>query len=222
MFRGFGKQALPFLGALNFHQSREWFKDNRALYESELETPRGDLVEALTAAFAVNDIALKGDRKKSVFRIYRDVRFGKDKSPFNKHVSALLTPTGDKNEGQGCFFIKIGIEGCFMAMGFFVSEAHRLKQFRSHIVEDPAKFRAMIAALGDGGLSLRTMEQMKRLPKEFEAAIEPDLHAAVRLKHFVVQEDIDPALITAPELVDRCVDFVQRAMPLLSWGKTCV
>ncbi len=59
-FTGFGKQALPFLKALDFHQSREWFKENRALYESELETPRGDLVEALTAAFAANGIPLKG------------------------------------------------------------------------------------------------------------------------------------------------------------------
>ena len=51
-FNGFGQQALPFLKALNFHQSREWFKENKGLYESELETPRGDLVEALTEAFA--------------------------------------------------------------------------------------------------------------------------------------------------------------------------
>ena len=46
------------------------------------------------------------------------MRFAKDKSPFNKHVSALLTPSGEKNEEEGSFFIKIGIEGCFMAVGF--------------------------------------------------------------------------------------------------------
>jgi uncharacterized protein (DUF2461 family) len=64
-FNGFGKQALPFLKALDFHQDRDWFKANKALYESELETPRGDLVEALSEAFAAAGIGLKGDRKKS-------------------------------------------------------------------------------------------------------------------------------------------------------------
>ena len=133
-FTGFGKQALPFLKALDFHQSREWFNENKALFVSELETPRGDLVEALTAAFAANGIALKGDRKKSVYRIYRDVRFAKDKSPFNKHVSALLTPSGEKREDEGSFFIKIGIEGCFMAVGFYLEGSGRLKDFRNRVV----------------------------------------------------------------------------------------
>ena len=130
-FTGFGKQALPFLKALDFHQDRDWFKANRALYESELESPRGDLVEALTEAFAAAGIRLKGDRKKSVYRIYRDVRFAKDKSPFNKHVSALLTPSGEKNEEEGSFFIKIGIEGCFMAAGFYLGYPEKLKAFRN-------------------------------------------------------------------------------------------
>jgi uncharacterized protein (TIGR02453 family) len=218
-FTGFGKQALPFLKALDFHQSRDWFKENKALYESELETPRGDLVEALTAAFAENQIGLKGDRKKSVYRIYRDVRFAKDKSPFNKHVSALLTPSGEKREHEGSFFIKIGIEGCFMAVGFYLDTPDRLKAYRNRIVTWPDKFRAMTRALEQGGLVLSLEEQLKRLPKEFDTVSKPDLHAAVRLKHFYVREDIDPAIITTPQLIDISVNFVKRAMPLLTWGK---
>jgi uncharacterized protein (TIGR02453 family) len=218
-FTGFGKQALPFLKALDFHQSRDWFKENKVLYESDLETPRGDLVEALTAAFAENMIALKGDRKRSVYRIYRDVRFAKDKSPFNKHVSALLTPSGEKREDEGSFFIKIGIEGCFMAVGFYLDDAQKLKAYRNKIVTWPDKFRTMAAELEKGKLALSAEEQLKRLPKEFENVSEPDLHSAVRLKQFYVREDIDPAQITTPKLVDISVDFVKRAMPLLEWGK---
>ncbi len=217
-FTGFGKQALPFLKALDFHQSREWFKENKALYESELETPRGDLVEALTEAFTNNGIGLKGDRKRSVYRIYRDVRFAKDKSPFNRHVSALLTPSGEKREDEGSFFIKIGIEGCFMAVGFYLDAPDKLKAFRQKIVTWPDKFRAMTMALENGKLSLSTEDQLKRLPKEFDAVSETELHSAVRLKHFYVREDIDPAIITTPTLVETSVDFVKRSMPLLAWG----
>lgn len=217
-FTGFGKQALPFLTALNFHQSREWFKDNRTLYESELETPRGDLVEALTDAFAANGIPLKGDRKKSVYRIYRDVRFAKDKSPFNKHVSALLSPTGEKNETDGAFFIKIGLEGCFVALGFYVGEPERLKAFRNKIVTWPDQFREMTSALRDGNLTFSTEEQLKRTPRDFENVEDAELNSAVRLKQFYVRQDIDLAAIYSVDLVDISVDFAKRAMPLLTWG----
>ncbi len=78
IFRGFGPQALPFLKALAFHQSKEWFEANRATYESDLKGPMGDLVEDLSAAFAKAKLPLKGDRKSAPFRIPRDVRFAKD------------------------------------------------------------------------------------------------------------------------------------------------
>ncbi len=217
-FEGFGPKALAFLKALDFHQSRDWFKENKAIYETELERPRGDLVEALTAAFEAKGIALKGDRKKSVYRIYRDVRFAKDKSPFNKHVSALLTPSGEKREEEGSFFIKIGIEGCFMAVGFYFNDLARLKAFRERIVHRPQIYRDMVEGLASGGLALSLSDQAKRLPKGFETVADPDLHAAVRLKHFYVQQDIDPASIHSPRLVETCVDFASRAMPLLKWG----
>lgn len=217
-FSGFGKQALPFLKALDFHQDRDWFKANRALYESELETPRGDLVEALTQAFADAGIALKGDRKKSVYRIYRDVRFAKDKSPFNKHVSALLTPSGEKNEEEGSFFIKIGIEGCFMAVGFYLGDPEKLKAFRNSIVTWPDRFRAMTMALEKGGLALGTDDALKRLPKDFDTVTEPDLQAAVKLRHFYTREDIYPVRVMEAGLVGDCVDFAKRALPLLTWA----
>ena len=218
-FTGFGKQALPFLKALDFHQSREWFNENKALFVSELETPRGDLVEGLTEAFASNGLPLKGDRKKSVYRIYRDVRFAKDKSPFNKHVSALLTPSGEKREDEGSFFIKIGIEGCFMAVGFYLEGSERLRDFRNRVVTYPDAYRSLVATLAKGGLELKTEGALKRMPKDFEGVTEPDLAAAMKLKHYYVQEDIDPAIITTPKLVDISVDFVKRAMPLLQWGR---
>ena len=100
-FQGFGPQALPFLKALAFHQTKEWFEANRATYEFDLRTPMGDLVEQLSAAFAKAKIPLKGDRKSSLFRIHRDVRFAKDKSPYKTNVGAVMTRFGKKNE-PGC------------------------------------------------------------------------------------------------------------------------
>ena len=97
-FQGFGPKALPFLKALGFHQTKEWFEANRATYESDLKTPMGDLVEDLSAAFAKAKIPLKGDRQASLFRINRDVRFAKDKSPYKTNVGAVMTRGGSKND----------------------------------------------------------------------------------------------------------------------------
>lgn len=81
-FRGFGPKALPFFTALKFHQSKEWFEENRALYESDVLQPMVALVEDLTAAFARKRVPLKADGKRSIFRLNRDIRFSKDKSPY--------------------------------------------------------------------------------------------------------------------------------------------
>src|SRR5271169_6646321 len=101
-FQGFGPKALPFLKALGFHQNKEWFEANRATYEDDLHTPVGELVEDLSAAFTKAKIPLRGDRKTSVFRIHRDVRFAKDKSPYKTNVGAVLTRGGGKNDPD-CF-----------------------------------------------------------------------------------------------------------------------
>src|SRR5690606_36975010 len=111
-FHGFGEKAIPFLKALDFHQDRAWFQENRALFERELREPLGDLVEVLTERFAGLDLGLRGDRKRSLFRINRDVRFAKDKRPYNQHLSAILSPDGTKME-QGVLFVYFGIDRCY-------------------------------------------------------------------------------------------------------------
>jgi uncharacterized protein (TIGR02453 family) len=217
-FRGFGKKAIPFLKALDFHQSREWFQENRALYESELREPLGDLVEALTERLAAAGIGLGGDRKRSLFRINRDVRFSKDKRPYNQHVSAILSPDGTKME-EGVLFIYFGIDGCRAAVAWWQPKPELLAAMRKAIAEKPAEFRAMVAALKRNGLGLDGEGALKRMPRGFEHVADPELAAAVRNRHFVVRHAIDPAAIHGLELADEIVGFTLRAKSLLDWGR---
>jgi uncharacterized protein (TIGR02453 family) len=217
-FKGFGEKAIPFLKALDFHQSREWFQDNRDLFESELREPLGDLIETLTDRFAAAGLGLMGDRKKSQFRINRDVRFSRDKRPYTNHVSAILSPDGTKME-QGVFFVYVGLDRCFAALAWWQPAPPLLQAMRTAIVEKPKVFRAMVSALGKNGLEIGAEERLKRAPRGFEAVTEPDLAAALRNRHFVVRHQIDPAGIHAPALADELVDFVARAKPLLDWGR---
>ena len=217
-FKGFGQKAIPFLKALDFHQSREWFLENRDLFERELREPFGDLVETLTERFTAAGLGLRGDRKKSLFRINRDVRFAKDKRPYNRHLSAILSPDGTKME-QGVFYVHIGLEGCFAGVAWWQPEAALLLAMRRAIATQPDKFRAMVKALKKNGLELDTEGCMKRTPRGFEHVTDADLVAAIRNRHFVVRHAIDPAGIHGPALVDELVDFTVRAKPLLDWGR---
>ena len=95
-FQGFGAQALPFFKALAFHQSKEWFEANRGTYESAVKAPMGDLVEETAAGLAKAMIPIKGDRKSSLFRIHRDLRFSRNKDPYKTNSGVALTRTGTK------------------------------------------------------------------------------------------------------------------------------
>lgn len=217
-FNGFGEKAIPFLKALDFHQNREWFQENRALFEKELREPLGDLVEVLTERFATAGTGLRGDRKKSLFRINRDVRFSKDKRPYATHVSAILSPDGTKM-GLGVFFVYVGLDRCFAAVAWYSPPPPLLLAMRKAIVEKPKSFRAMVSALAKGGLELGPEEPLKRAPRGFETVADPDLAAAIRNRHFAVRHQIDPAAIQRPALADELVEFTLRAGPLLDWGR---
>lgn len=216
-FNGFGPKALPFFKALKFHQSREWFQENRALYESDVLEPMIALLDDLTATFAKRKVSLRADGKKSIFRIHRDVRFAKDKSPYKTHCGAVMTRTGTKS-GDGLLYIHIDPEGCFAAAGFYRPEPADLTRLRKAMGADAKKFAGVLTALKKGKLTLRTANQLTRLPKGFEALKGGPLDEVIRLKSFIVEESFPAKQIASPKFADSVADFAKRAQPLLAFG----
>ena len=207
-FSGFGPQAVPFFKALAFHQTKDWFEANRAIYDDEIKGPLGDLVEELAARFAKAKTPLKGDRKGSMFRINRDVRFAKDKSPYKTNAGAVLSRTGAKND-PGMLYFHVAADGCFAAAGFWRPEPAELARLRAAIVRAPKAWKTMVAKLADGGLALSDEYAMKRAPRGFETIDDPEIAAAVRNASFICSRDIANARLASPRLVDDLVDFAQ-------------
>ncbi len=216
-FKGFGPKALAFFTALKFHQDKAWFEENRGLYQSDVLDPMVALLDDLSEAFAARKIPLKAEGKRSIFRIHRDVRFSKDKSPYKTHCGATLTRFGRKME-QGLIYIHIAPEGSFVAAGFHNLEPADLAKMRQAIAARPAKVKAMQAALANGKLALTNEFQLTRVPRGFEALKDGPLDGVVRLKSFLVEEPLSEAEIRSLKLTDRIVDFAQRARPLLDFG----
>jgi uncharacterized protein (TIGR02453 family) len=216
-FKGFGRDALPFFKALAFHQTREWFEENRATYEAQIKAPFGDLVEDLAAAFAKAGIPLRGDRKASLFRLNRDIRFSKDKNPYKTHAGAVLTRGGAKDDA-GLFYIHVAPDECFAAAGFYHPEPDQLSAMRRAIVRAPKAYEKIVKALDKAQIRLREQESLKRLPRGFETVVDPAIAAAVMRKSHVGATPIDPPRLASPDLVDDLLAFARRALPLLEWG----
>ncbi|MDQ0473842.1 DUF2461 domain-containing protein [Labrys wisconsinensis] len=216
-FQGFGPKALPFFRALDFHQDRAWFAENRAIYDADVLGPLGAFVADLSAACAARGLPLRGSPKGSIFRIHRDVRFSKDKRPYKTHAGALLTRSGAKTD-PGCFYIHIAPEGCFCAAGFYDLEPPRLAAVRQALVEGPQRFAAMAETLAAAGHALDRRWSLTRPPREAAGIADPALVEALKLKSYLVTRPIEAEAIAGPGLVADCAGFVEEALPLLRFG----
>jgi uncharacterized protein (TIGR02453 family) len=215
-FTGFGERALPFLTALGFHQTREWFHENRALYESEIKQPMGDLIEAATARFAEIGMPLKGTRSGSMFRVNRDVRFSKEKHPYNTHASAVLTRSGGKKDAGGAY-IHIKPGACFVGAGIWMSEPAMLNALRRKILAFPDTFLAIEDTLATQGLALEPENELKRLPADYAGVENPRLQRLMRQRHFFCNRAVADADITQPAFLDTLIETTMACAPLFEF-----
>jgi uncharacterized protein (TIGR02453 family) len=216
-FRGFPPQALPFFRALAFHQTKEWFQQNRETYETAVKEPMGDLVEEASGRLVKAKIPIRGDRKSSLFRIHRDVRFSRSKDPYKTNAGVAMTRSGTKSD-PGVLYFHLSPEECFFAAGFHHPEPVQLAKLRSAAARASREFKQMTAMLAAKGLSLSDEEVLKRAPRGFEEVEDPEIVAAIRQKHFICLRPVPEKRIHEPELVEDFCAFASDSLPLLKWG----
>ena len=213
----FSADTFRFLEALDFHQDRAWFQANRELYERGVRSPMIAIVEALVIEMRRRKLPFTGDPRTAILRIHRDVRFTKDKKPFNPYTAMMLTRTGRRDE-LGKFYLHVDPKGSLVAAGFYRPEPGDLLKLRRAIVARPARFLAMQAALKRGGLALDPEDQLTRRPSAF-AEVDARVEAAVRLKSFFVQRDLATADVVDHVALTRvAVGFAVASMPLMRFG----
>ncbi|MBV6656257.1 MAG: TIGR02453 family protein [Devosiaceae bacterium] len=212
-----GKKALRFLKALGFHQSREWFHENKPLYEAEVKTPLGDLVEHVYARMEAAGLPMRGTRKTSLYRVNRDVRFSKNKDPYNTHASALLTRTGTKKD-QGFVYVHMANERSFIATGFYGLDKDELAAMRAAFHRRSDQLFAILDEIEAAGHTLDMSEGLKRMPRGYEAVEGERLQSLLKLKHHTFVQEIDNSLLTKPQLADAMIELTQQTLPFLSFG----
>ena len=221
-FEGFDDDAFALLRGIAAHQSREWFLAHKAAYEAEVRDPMAALAVALACELMARGLPFRGDARRSVFRVHRDVRFSKDKRPYKTHIGAALTRDGNKMS-PGVLYIHVEPEGCFAAAGFYRPEPAKLGAIRSRIVDHAPAYRRALAAMARHGLVLAPDEDsLKRLPRGFDGATDADLVEALRRRSFIVRLPLSMADVADGGLVARLADFAAAARPLLEFGWAAV
>jgi uncharacterized protein (TIGR02453 family) len=223
-FGGFPPAAFRFLRNLARHNEKAWFEANREAYEREVRGPMRLLVEALDAKLGGIAPEIIGDPKRSMFRIYRDVRFSKDKSPYKTNASAWFyhrdagRTVGTAGEGGGAgFYFHIDPTACFMAGGIWMPARPALTRIREAIAAEPTALTRLTSTPGfrrrfDG---LSEEARLRRVPRGFP----PDHPAAewLKLQSFTASAAIEPKAVTSPRLVDRLCADVEPLVPLVRW-----
>ena len=215
-FAGFPADAVKFLKQLTRNNNREWFEANKPRYESSIRQPMESLLETLGGLLRlrVPDIAI--DPKKSMYRIYRDVRFSKDKTPYKTWVAASCSLSGhDRKTAPGFYFHftskEIGVGG-----GLYAPDSNQLKNIRKAIDRDAATFRKLVSektfVKRFGELE---GEKLVRVPQGFAA----DHPAAdlLRMKQFLCWKEEDLALIHEPDFAGFLADHFEAMSRFVRW-----
>jgi uncharacterized protein (TIGR02453 family) len=221
-FTGFSRDAIQFLADLAEHNDRAWFQPRKADYERLLKEPLAALCLALDDAFRARGVPLRGDPVRSPFRIYRDVRFSKDKSPYKTNVGASfgyverapdgsIVPSGHRH-GGGYFHFSPG--EIYVGGGMWHPDPGPLSAWRALVDRDPARVHA---AIDEPSFVARfgavSGDRLKRPPAGVPAD-HPDI-ALLTLKDVTFGRRLDDREAFSAELPDILAEDLATATPLL-------
>jgi uncharacterized protein (TIGR02453 family) len=207
-------ETFDFLKRLVENNNREWFQQHKGEHDNARENViefTKELIKALHHADPQVNIDL--DPKRCVQRIYRDIRFRKDKTPYKNNFGVSIPTSGPKNGGVEYYF-QVQPGKSIIAGGYWMPETDNLKAIRQEIdynaqalksIIDEAEFKKLF---GD----FRKQEQLKTVPREYSADNENiDL---LKLKNFIAWHQIKDRDLTGPKAIDYLASVCSKIYPL--------
>ena len=144
MKEGLVSDILGFLRELKENNGREWFQENKSRYQ-QLKGGFEGLVDEMIAKIALWDDEVANLKAKDcIYRIYRDVRFSPDKSPYKTYFGAYICGFRGKNSGRCGYYLHLEPDGCLLGGGCYCPEPALLKRLRQDIYENIEEFTSII------------------------------------------------------------------------------
>ena len=193
-----------FLRELRANNERPWFEASKARYRAEVQGPMLDFIQAFAAPLAEISPHFRADPRAnggSLFRIYRDTRFAKDKTPYKTNVGAHFRHAAGKDAHAPSFYLHLEPGMCFAGCGVWHPDSTALGRIRDAIVEQPKEWTRITTA----GVFCETFrlagEALKRPPRGYDP--EHPLIEDLKRKDFVAITDFPEAEATRPDFLDR-------------------
>ena len=209
-------KMLRFLREIAENNNREWFTENKERYFEEVRDPLLDLIADVGPRLAKISPRIVADPRPvggSLFRIYRDTRFSRDKRPYKTYAGMSFRHAEGRDTPAPGFYLHIEPGGVFTAAGMWHPASETAKQVRDAIVANPERWkratRARGRALDEGG------ERLKRPPRGFDP--EHPLVDDLKRKGFTMSRSFTQKEASSPEFLSEFANSCRRAAPLMEF-----
>lgn len=207
------KDVISFLKLLESNNNREWFAENKVLYDGARHQFEIVFSSIIAGVSAFDGAVALPSAKESMFRIYRDVRFSKNKLPYKTNMGGFVSPGGRKSPKAG-YYVHIEPGKSFLGGGVYMPDPEMLKKIRQEIYFNAGEFVKIITQRDFrqvfGELSREDM--LKRPPKDFPAD-SPDI-ALLMYKSYVVGHTLTDAEVVAEDFASKAIDILKTMKPL--------
>lgn len=207
------KQTFQFLNELKKNNNRDWFNANKERYQTamaEFET----FIDLLIQKIGKFDKDVAGlHAKDCIFRIYRDVRFAKDKSPYKTHFGAWIVRGGKKSEQGAGYYVHVENDNCFLAGGAHMPPADWLEAIRQEIYHNGKEFKKIVGSTGFKKYFKEIEgEQLQRPPRGYDAN-HPDIELLKR-KSYLATHKVPNTVVMRSNFIEYCTGTFKALSPL--------
>lgn len=212
----FTRETFRFLAELALNNEKPWFEENKDRYVEHVKEPLLRFIADFQPRLTRISKAFVADPKPgggSMFRIHRDVRFSKDKSPYKTHAAAQFRHVSGKDVHAPGFYLHLEPGSVFAGGGMWRPDREALQQIRERIAKSPAAWKKVVQAEPFVSSSPLGGESLKRPPK----GVEPDhpLIEDLKRKDFVATVQFKDSDALKPDFVDRYAEACESIFPLL-------
>ncbi len=209
----FNQEFIAFFKQLEKNNRKEWFDQNRKTYEKEVKAPFAEFVDEMITRIQKHEPEAEITGKDAIFRINKDIRFSKDKTPYKTNVSANISKYGRKDKAYPGFYFELSHRAIRIFGGAYRTTTPVLDQLRAHIASDLKTFQNVYTdkAFTEKFGKIQG-EQHKRLSKNIQKVAEKE--PLIANKQFYYTAELDASLVLNEELPDRLMEYYLAAKPL--------
>lgn len=206
----FTSDFVEFFKDLAKNNHKEWFHENKKRYESSVKNPFTLFLKDLITEIQKFDTELDVEPKDCILRINKDIRFSKDKTPYNLNYTAFISKGGKKDKSIPGLFLRFSPEEIGIMAGCYGVSKEQLLGIRNTIQKDLKQFKTLYSdkALIDKFGTIQG-EEHKRIPKEFQATYEKE--PLIAKKQFYIVALRETGLLTSDNLINEIMDYWHTA-----------